>query len=93
MSQLLGREMSTEVAGQIFDETQPTAQAKYGLSRIGKYQVLPAAVGDGGFCSVYKCKYRSSQAGTVTVAVKLGTYPMSSYDHVKVGVGCNLGVC
>ena len=80
--------MSAEVAGHTSDTvaTQSTAQPRqqHDLSRIGKYQVLPAKLGDGGFCSLYKCKYPSANSGTVTVAVKLSTCPVSIHDNAQV---------
>lgn len=82
--------MSAEVAGHTADTvaTQSTAQPRQqdDLSRIGKYQVLPAMLGDGGFCSLYKCKYPGANSGTVTVAVKLSTCPVSIHDNAQVNL-------
>ena len=66
------------------------------LQNIDKYQVLPAAdsmLGDGGFCSVYKCQHPSSESGllksgTVMVAVKLSTHPVHQHDSERVSAAC-----
>ena len=54
------------------------------LQCIGKYQVLPGMLGDGGYCSVYPCRYPMSTGGEVTVAVKLSTSAVFDYDGDKV---------
>lgn len=65
---------------------KPVSQPKLELDikSIGKYEVRPSILGDGGFCSVYACQCPSSESGTATVAVKLSTSPVHEFDNDKV---------
>ena len=50
------------------------------LRNIGKYEVLPSILGDGGFCCVYPCRYDST-SGKTAVAVKISLVPVEDCTH------------
>ena len=57
------------------------------LHRIGKYEVIPAVLGDGGFCCVYPCEYDTTSSGSRKVAVKISLVPVEDCSHdMKVAV-------
>ena len=92
MSGTLDSQRGSEAAEQV---TRTMKNHNY-LQNIGNYQVLPgpdSMLGDGGFCSVYKCQHLSSasdllKSSTVMVAVKLSTHPVHQHDSERVSAAC-----